>query len=77
MLICATVVLPFINKAEDSFGDKYKDTGIQKAAAAWLLIVASIALPYHIVMLIVRYLLFYLGSRIKKCFIMYGVIVSA
>ena len=69
MLISAAIALGFIHEVEDFINSninnaEYKDADSYKAAAGWLVFVASIALPYHIIMLIFCSL--YLGSCVKR-----------
>ena len=81
VLIAASFDISAINEVEDLI-DLYIsasdvnifDADSYRGAAGWLIFAASIALLYHIAMIIVRCL--YINSVIEKHLTIYGVIVS-
>ena len=78
VLISASIALSAINEVEDSLnaaGLEYEDVGSYRGAAGWLVSVASGAILFHIVSIIIR--IFYLTSYIEKHHGLYGAIVSA
>ena len=77
VLISASVALSAINEVEDSLnvaGLEYEDVGSYRGAVGWLVSVASGAILFHIVSIIIR--IFYLTSYIEKHHGIYGAIIS-
>ena len=77
VLISASITLSAINEVEDSLngdGLEYENVESYRGAAGWLVFVASAAIIFHIVMIIV--LVLYLTSVIEMHHGIYGVIVS-
>ena len=74
MLIAAIIALGAINRIDDNVGGAYEDAGNYRAAAGCLIAFGCMALPFHIIMIIVRCL--YTHSAVEKYFISYVIIVS-
>ena len=76
VLIAAVVTLTVISQVESTVNEhdvEYENAVGYRMAASCLVCAASAAIPYHISMIIVRYL--YLCSRMEKKFKLYLYIV--
>ena len=82
-MLCIGVIIPVlvfidaINEVEgylDLLDIEYRHADRYRVAAWWLISVGSVAIPFHITMIIVHIL--YMASVIEKCLRTYGLIVS-
>ena len=79
VLIPAAVAISAVNSVEDSFeqlgnGSEYENASSYRSAAIYLVWISSLAMVFHILMIIVRIL--YMTSVMKKLFRIHVLLVS-
>ena len=76
-LIAASIAIAAINEVAELYnenGEEYEDAGSYRAAAGWLIFVATSAIIFHIIAVII--LVLYMSEIVKKRIMLFTVVVS-
>ena len=76
-LIAASIAVTAINEVAELYnenGAEYENAGSYRAVAGWLIFVASAAIIFHVIALII--LVFYMSSTVKKHIKLFAAVVS-
>ena len=76
-MIAASIAIAAINEVEEFYnenGAEYENAGSYKAAAGWLIFVASSAIIFHVIAVII--LVLYISATVKKYIVLFTTVVS-